>query len=111
MSRTPSSHNAQHGEAQALFWLSMLRIEQQRYDDAESGFQRALATYRSLGDLAGEAQCLRGMGLCLQHQGHTDQAKVILLRALDLVAQPRPTILEGSIRSSLEALPASSSGG
>ncbi|BFU45613.1 class III lanthionine synthetase LanKC [Krasilnikovia sp. MM14-A1004] len=104
------THNAQHGEAQALFWLSMLRIEQQRYGDAESGFQRALATCRSLGDVAGEAQCLRGMGLCLKQQGHPDQAKVILLRALDLVAQPRPTILEGFIRRSLEGLLASSSG-
>ncbi|GIG57818.1 hypothetical protein Lfu02_21900 [Longispora fulva] len=86
-------------------------MEQRRFDDAESGFQRALDTSRILGDLAGEAQCLRGMGLCLQQQGHPDRAKVTLLRALDLVAQPRPTILEGFIRSSLENLLASSSDG
>jgi DNA-binding SARP family transcriptional activator/tetratricopeptide (TPR) repeat protein len=95
------AHCAAESQNQGLFWQSMLRLHQGRYTVAETGFRDTLRATRALRDRAGEAQSLRGLGLCLAKQGHLAEGRATVQRALALVRQPRPTFLELHIRQTL----------
>jgi len=79
----------------------MLELHEQCYEQEERGFEAALRITRALGDRPGEAQSLRGLGLCYQRQGNSDTSKATLLEALALVRQPRRTFMEALV---LEAI-------
>ncbi|MCP2323105.1 DNA-binding SARP family transcriptional activator/Tfp pilus assembly protein PilF [Hamadaea flava] len=93
---------SQQGEATALFWLARLVFAEGRPEEALTGFEQALQIARHLTDRPGEAQCLRGIGLVHRALGDTVQARAALTRALDLVRQPRATLLESHIRRTLD---------
>lgn len=92
------------GEAQALFWLGMLRLKQERYDDAQDIFADVLALTQKLGDPRGQAQALRGLGICYHHQGSPDRAMSSLGEALQLVRLPRPSLVESYVRRTIDEL-------
>jgi DNA-binding SARP family transcriptional activator len=95
---------ATRSEAQVLFWQGMHALKQQRYDAAERLFRQVLDLVRRVGDRFGEAQAIRGLGLC--HRGHGDHARArsSLLEALRLIRQPSPTIIEARIQADLSEL-------
>ncbi|NUT35960.1 MAG: tetratricopeptide repeat protein [Hamadaea sp.] len=93
---------AQQGEATALFWLARLTFAEGAPARALAGFERALQIARHLTDRPGEAQCLRGIGLAHRALGNDALAKGALTQALELVRQPRATLLEGHIRRTLD---------
>jgi DNA-binding SARP family transcriptional activator/tetratricopeptide (TPR) repeat protein len=95
------AHCASESQNQGLFWQSMLRLRQERYTVAETGFRDTLRATQALGERAGEAQSLRGLGLCLAKQGHIGEGRATVQRALALVRQPRRTFLETHIRQTL----------
>jgi Flp pilus assembly protein TadD len=82
----------------------MLLLQRADHYAAEARFRAALEISRSLRDRPGEAQCLRGLGMCFQRQGDVDRARTTLLGALELVQQPKRTLLEGHIRRALADL-------
>ncbi|MFI6230423.1 AfsR/SARP family transcriptional regulator [Micromonospora echinospora] len=97
-------------EAQVLFWQGMLRVRQERFTEAEPLFSRVLSASRQLGDLTGEGQALHGLSLCYQGRGQVERARVTLHTALVLCRQPRPTLLEGTIRRALADLESATGG-
>jgi tetratricopeptide (TPR) repeat protein len=92
------------GEAPVLFWLGMLRLQQQHHTEAERLFDEVLGISRELDDRPGQIQALRGLGLCYHRMGHSSRARSTLMSALRLATQPRPTLLEGHVRSALAEL-------
>jgi tetratricopeptide (TPR) repeat protein len=69
-------------EAQVLFWQGMHALKQQRYDAAERLFRQVLDLVRRVDDRFGEAQAIRGLGLCQRGQGDLDSTRSSLLEAL-----------------------------
>jgi tetratricopeptide (TPR) repeat protein len=92
------------GDAQVLFWLGMLRLKQEQYGDAEGIFTDVLALTQKLGDPRGQAQALRGLGICYHRNGSHDKAMATLDEALQLVRQPRPSLVESYIRRTMDEL-------
>lgn len=95
------THGMRRSEAQVLVWQGMLRLRQERGGEAEELFGRVLKLCQELDDPSGQAQALRGLGLGLSQRGRAAEARAALLRALRLVVQPRPSILETFIRRDL----------
>ncbi len=91
-------------EAQVVLWRSMLAMEQQDDREAEKGFRTTLDVCRQFGDIAGQAYSLRGLGLCHGRRGDIASAKGFLYDALAIAQQPRPTLLEGVIRRSIDEI-------
>jgi tetratricopeptide (TPR) repeat protein len=89
------------GLAQALFWYGMLMLKRQRHEAAEPLFAEVLATARAFGDRHGQAQALRGLGICHHRAGRYAQARSHLTEALQLVRQPRQSIVESYVRQTL----------
>lgn len=54
--------------------LGMIRREQGRFDEATALHERALALYRSLGDVWGEAACLNNLGVVATFVGDFERA-------------------------------------
>jgi tetratricopeptide (TPR) repeat protein len=98
---------ARIGEAQALFWQGMLRVRQGRFDEANPIFREVFEVSQVLGDRPGQAQALRGLGLCYQKQGDRGRARETLLEALRVLRQPRPDLVEAHIRQTIAELDAS----
>jgi tetratricopeptide (TPR) repeat protein len=92
------------GLAQAQFWYGMLLLKRQRHEQAEPLFAEVLATARAFGDRYGQAQALRGLGICHHRSGRREQARAELTEALQLVRQPTPSIVESSVRQTIEDL-------
>jgi tetratricopeptide (TPR) repeat protein len=88
--------------AQVIFWRGMLRLAQDRAAEAEQLFLDVLHTCRSLDERPGQAQSLRGLGLAYHQLGDRQRARSTLDEALELVRQPRPTLMEGWIREAIE---------
>jgi DNA-binding SARP family transcriptional activator/tetratricopeptide (TPR) repeat protein len=92
------------GGAQVLLWRGMLRLRQQRFADAEQLFAEVLAATRVLGDRHGQAQALRGLGICYHRHGKDERARAALAEALQLVRQPRPSLVEAHVRQTIAEL-------
>ena len=92
------------GLAQALFWYGMLMLKRQRHERAEPLFAEVLETARMFGDRYGQAQALRGLGICHHRSGRQVMARAELSEALRLVRQPRPSIVESRVRQTIEDL-------
>ncbi|MEV0269579.1 BTAD domain-containing putative transcriptional regulator [Hamadaea sp. NPDC050747] len=101
---TCERHGIHRAAAQARFWLGMLRIRQQRFQAAQEMFAVVLDACTQLGDRPGEVQALRGIGLCYHHMGEKTLAASYLQDAHRRVVQPRPTLLEGFIRKTIEEI-------
>jgi tetratricopeptide (TPR) repeat protein len=91
-------------QAQVMFWQGMHALRQQRYDTAEDLFRQVLELIRKVGDRYGEAQAIRGLGLCHRGQEDYTKARASLLEALRLIRQPSPTIIETRIQQDLSEL-------
>jgi tetratricopeptide (TPR) repeat protein len=91
-------------EAQTLFFLGLLLMQQGRVGEAEPLFDDVHDLSRAVGDRAGEAHALRAIGLCRRAAGDLDRAEASTVAALRLVAQPRPTSAERMIRQDLESI-------
>jgi tetratricopeptide (TPR) repeat protein len=89
------------GRAQALFWRGMLRLKEGQAEQARILFLEVLEMTRLSSDAYGQAQALRGIGLCYHLEGDPTTAKEMLTRALRLVSQPRPTLVEVHLRKTL----------
>jgi DNA-binding SARP family transcriptional activator/tetratricopeptide (TPR) repeat protein len=89
------------GVAQSVFWQAMIRLRQERFDEAQLGFERALRACEETGDKSGQAQCARGFGMVALARGEHERATEHLTAALRLVVQPRSTLMEVYIRRSL----------
>jgi DNA-binding SARP family transcriptional activator len=89
------------GRAQVLFWRGMLRLKQERADEARTLFEEVLDLTRASSDRYGQAQSLRGIGLCYQSEGYPEKAQEALSEALRIVSQPRPTLVEAHVRKTL----------
>jgi DNA-binding SARP family transcriptional activator len=89
------------GRAQVLFWRGMLRLKQERTHEARSLFEEVLDLTRASSDRYGQAQSLRGIGLCYQSEGYPEKAREALSQALRIVSQPRPTLVEAHVRKTL----------
>ncbi|WP_173152695.1 AfsR/SARP family transcriptional regulator [Phytohabitans suffuscus] len=95
---------ARRSLAQVLFWQGMLRIDQERYPEAEAAFAEVRAMTTALGDLPGQAQAVRGLGLLRQRQGHYGEARRLLHQALEMARQPYASIIEISIKREVALL-------
>jgi Flp pilus assembly protein TadD len=95
---------ADKGVAGVLLWQGMLRIKQERYSEAESLFSEVLQICRAIGNVSGEAQALRGLGLAYMHQGQVERARTTLQDALKLVAEPHASLVGDYIRRDLASL-------
>jgi tetratricopeptide (TPR) repeat protein len=71
------------GVAVMLFWQATLRFDVADYAEAEQLWNRSLALYEQLGDLAGQARALRRLAECLQIQGQLRRAFKRAWRAVD----------------------------
>lgn len=98
------SLGADKGVAGALLWQGMLRLRQERPSDAESLFNEVLRICRAIGNVSGEAQAMRGLGLAYKHQGQLEQARATLRHALELVAEPQASLVGDYIRRDLADL-------
>jgi len=92
------------GRAQVVFWQGMLRLKQDRHEEARRQFAEVVSISRFVGDKYGEAQALRGLGICYQRLGQSSKSRSMLLEALNLVRQPRPTLVEAHVRRTLAEL-------
>lgn len=95
---------ARQGMAQTQFWQAMLQLQLGQIEGAQTGFVEVLRMTRELRDATGEAQALRGLGLCYQRLGRNDEARKTLLMALRIVRQPQEGLLERFIRQALADL-------
>jgi DNA-binding SARP family transcriptional activator/Tfp pilus assembly protein PilF len=77
------------GLAVMLFWQATLRFDVADYADAEQLWNRSLALYEQLGDLAGQARVLRRLAECLQIQGQLRRAFKQARRAVDTARRAR----------------------
>ncbi|MFC0529783.1 AfsR/SARP family transcriptional regulator [Phytohabitans kaempferiae] len=101
---------ARRSIAQVLFWQGMLRLDQRRYQEAEAAFAEVYAMTIELGDLPGQAQAVRGLGLLRQREGRYDEARHLLHRALEMARQPHESIIEISIQREVALLETASAG-
>lgn len=92
------------GEAAATFWKGMLRLRQQRPEEATALFERVLGVTRELGEVAGQAQALRGLGLAYRDIGRIVEARRTLRKAHELVTTVGVSLLGEYIRRDLEDL-------
>lgn len=92
------------GEAAASFWQGMLRLRQHRPTEAAALFERVLSVTRELGEVAGQAQALRGLGLAHRDVGRIEEARRRLREAHALVASVGVSLLGEYIRRDLEEL-------
>jgi DNA-binding SARP family transcriptional activator/tetratricopeptide (TPR) repeat protein len=95
------------GRAMVSFWLGMLDLRRGNAERAESRFSAALDLCERLGDRPGVGNCLRGLGLAYRAAGKYAEARRTLNTALDMVRQPRKTLLESTILEAIAGLPES----
>ncbi|MEU8207861.1 BTAD domain-containing putative transcriptional regulator [Micromonospora sp. NPDC049044] len=92
------------GRGQALFWQGMLLLRSGRHEQGAPLFDQVLTITTLLKDRNGQAQALRGLGICHHRTGDMAQARAALDEALRLVQQPRPSIVEAFIRRTIAEL-------
>ncbi|GIF75969.1 SARP family transcriptional regulator [Asanoa siamensis] len=92
------------GLAQALFWYGMLLLRRDAHEKAEPLFAEVLATARTFGDRHGQAQALRGLGICHYRSGKRERAHADLTEALHLVRQTNSSIVEARVQQTIEEL-------
>ncbi|MEU3648672.1 BTAD domain-containing putative transcriptional regulator [Lentzea sp. NPDC034063] len=102
------------GEARLLAGLGWLRFEQDRFDEAEDYYQRAIAAYESGGDRRGLASVLLALSSVQRERGRLAEALVSLENALPDLADPsaiaqaahgmsRVLTEQGDLRAALDA--------
>ncbi|HLL66558.1 MAG TPA: BTAD domain-containing putative transcriptional regulator [Micromonosporaceae bacterium] len=95
------SQNLVRSQAQAHYLEGLLRLSEGNVYRSAAAFLTARDMALALGDQAGVAQSLRGLGTCYHRQGDVVKAKATLSEALDLMRQPRKTYMEDVIRQSI----------
>ncbi len=98
------------GRAQVYLWRGLLWLEQGRIDEAQALCQAAFEIALNTGDKSGQAMCLHGIALCHARRGSTEAARSVLLQAVQLVRQARPTMIDVWVRKTLADLDGRRSG-
>ncbi|MEU4470144.1 BTAD domain-containing putative transcriptional regulator [Micromonospora sp. NPDC023888] len=96
--------SAPMGRGQALFWQGMRLLAVGGHDQAAPLFDHVLRITAVLGDRHGQAQALRGLGICHHRAGRIPQARAALDEALRLVQQPTPSIVESFVQRTIHDL-------
>ncbi len=82
--RAASDIGDRTAEAEALNNITLVDLQQGRYEQAGDQLEQALSLYRKTGDRHGEARALGNLGILRYQQGHYQQAIVYQQRSLKL---------------------------
>jgi len=96
--------NAPIGRVQLLFWRGMLWLRTGRHTAAESLFEEVLEVTLALGDRSGQAQALRGLGICHVRRGDRAAGRAALDQALHVLRGHAQTIVTTQIRGTIAEL-------
>ena len=81
-------------EAMVLTSLGRINTDMRRVDTAHASYQRALAYYREVGDLAGQGRLLTNIGGLMAQQGRHREGATVLQQAVEVMQATDDPVLD-----------------